>query len=174
MARNMFALKGVFGYLNPDLLKLNFNMKSFVLFILLTLGNFTFSQNEVTWSIAAYNIEKKQQKIRVISTIKDGWHLYSAKTPKSAGPIPISVDLDNSKFVKLKSAFVEKSQAIKKFDANFDSDVFIFEDEFHGELDVKVKKDTTLSITVTYMVCNEIMCLPPIDETLHIKLNMNE
>ena len=170
----MFALKGVFGYLNPDLLKLNFNMKSFVLYILLILGNFTFSQNEVTWSIAAKNIKKKQQKIEVIASIKEGWHLYSANTPKSAGPIPISVDLDKGKFVKLKSAFVEKSQAIKKFDANFDSDVFIFEDEFRGELEVKVKKDTTLSVTVTYMVCNEIMCLPPIDETLLIKLNINE
>ena len=170
----MFVLKEVFGYLNQDLLKLNFSMKSIVLFILLILGNYAFSQNEVTWSIAAKNIEKKQQKIEVIASIKEGWHLYSANTPKSAGPIPISVDLDKGKFVKLKSAFVEKSQAIKKFDANFDSDVFIFEHEFLGELYVKVKKDTTLSLTVTYMVCNEIMCLPPIDETLHIKLNMNE
>ena len=170
----MFVLKEVFGSQNPDLLKLNFSMKSIVLFILLILGDFAFSQNEVTWSATANNIEKKHQKIIVIASIKDGWHLYSAKTPKSAGPIPISVDLDNGKFVKLKSAFVEKSHAIKKFDANFDSDVFIFEDKFHGELEVKVKKDTSLSVTVTYMVCNEIMCLPPIDETLHIKLNTNE
>jgi hypothetical protein len=170
----MFVLKEVFGYLNLDLSKLNFSMKSIVLIILIILGNYAFSQNEVSWSIAANNIENDHQNIEVIASIKDGWHLYSVNTPKSAGPIPISVVLDKCKFVKLKSAFVEKSQAIQKFDANFDSDVFIFEDEFRGELEVKVKKDTTLSVTVTYMVCNEIMCLPPIDETLHIKLNINE
>ena len=79
-----------------------------------------------------------------------------------------------NRFVKIKVPFVEKTKAIKKFDANFDSDVYIFEDKFLGEFKVKSKKDTILSMSVTYMICNEVMCLPPIDETLSIKLDTNE
>ena len=131
-------------------------------------------QEHVHWQADIVDRNERYIPIQVSAKIEPGWHLYSAETPKEAGPIPIGFEIQKNRFVKLKMPFVEKTKAIKKFDANFDSDVFIFEDEFHGELDVKVKKDTTMSVTVTYMVCNEIMCLPPIDETLHIKLNMNE
>jgi thiol:disulfide interchange protein DsbD len=112
--------------------------------------------------------------IQVSAEIEPGWHLYSAETPKDAGPIPIGFEIQKNRFVKLKMPFVEKTKAIKKFDANFDSDVYIFEDKFLGEFKVKSKKDTILSMIVTYMICNEVMCLPPIDETLSIKLDTNE
>jgi hypothetical protein len=167
----MSVLKAVFGFQKIDLLKLNFKMKSYLLLGFFFLVQITFSQGEVNWSIKAHEGEKNRQSIEIFANIQPDWHLYSSETPKNAGPIPISVQVNKNKLIRVKSDFIEKSKAIKKFDANFDSDVFIFEDEFHGEFKVKVKKETFLSVTVTYMVCNEIMCLPPVDEILLIKLN---
>ena len=131
-------------------------------------------QEHVHWQADIIDRNERYITIQVSAEIEPGWHLYSAETPKDAGPIPIGFEIQKNRFVKLKMPFVEKTKAIKKFDANFDSDVYIFEDKFLGEFKVKTKKDTTLSMTVTYMICNEVMCLPPIDETLAIKLDTNE
>ena len=129
-------------------------MKSYLLLGFFFLVQITFSQDEVNWSIKAYQSEKNRQSVEIFANIQPDWHLYASQTPKNAGPIPISVQVNKNKLIRVKSDFIEKSKAIKKFDANFDSDVFIFEDEFHGELVVKLNKETILSVTVTYMVCN--------------------
>ena len=131
-------------------------------------------QENVQWQAEVSERNEKLISIQLTAEIEAGWHLYSAQTPKNAGPIPIGFEVQKNRFVKIKVPFVEKTKAIKKFDANFDSDVYIFEDKFLGEFKVKSKKDTILSMSVTYMVCNEVMCLPPIDETLSIKLDTNE
>jgi thiol:disulfide interchange protein DsbD len=131
-------------------------------------------QEHVHWWADVMEKNESLTPIRIFAEIEQGWHLYSAKTPKNAGPIPIHFEVQKNRSVKIKMPFVEKTKAIKKFDANFDSDVYIFEDEFLGEFKVKAKKDTILKMTVTYMMCNEVMCLPPIDEPLSIKLDTNE
>jgi hypothetical protein len=80
--------------------------------------------------------------IRIFAEIEQGWHLYSAKTPKNAGPIPIHFEVQKNRSVKIKMPFVEKTKAIKKFDANFDSDIE-FEDEeleFNEVLDILTRK----------------------------------
>tara|TARA_B100000900_G_scaffold354749_1_gene323619 strand:- start:554 stop:1003 length:450 start_codon:yes stop_codon:yes gene_type:complete len=131
-------------------------------------------QENVQWQAEVSDRNEKLVSIQITAEIEPGWHLYSAQTPKNAGPIPVGFEVQKNRFVKIKEPFVEKTKAIKKFDANFDSDVYIFEDKFQGEFKVKSKNDTILNMTVTYMICNEVMCLPPVDETLSIKLDTNE
>lgn len=138
------------------------------------MGATLFSQEKVKWSIQALPEPNNLTNIKIRAEIETGWHIYSIQTPENSGPIPISVVINKNRSLKIKGGFIEKSIAINKFDANFDSDVFIFEDKFLGELKVKVKKDTELTTVVTYMVCNEVMCLPPIDFKLSIKLHTNE
>ena len=149
-------------------------MRFLILSAFLTMGATLFSQEKVQWSIKAVKAQNNLTNIQIQAEIQSGWHVYSVKTPENSGPIPISFALNKNRAVKKKGDFMEKSEAIKKFDANFDSDVFIFEHKFLGELNVKVKKDTELITVVTYMVCNEVMCLPPIDHLLSIKLHTNE
>jgi len=131
-------------------------------------------QENVQWKAEVSGRNEKLLSIQITAEIEPGWHLYSAQTPKNAGPIPVGFEVQKNRFVKIKEPFVEKTKAIKKFDANFDSDVYIFEDKFQGEFKVKSKNDTILNMTVTYMICNEVMCLPPVDEILSIKLDTNE
>lgn len=138
------------------------------------IGSLVVCQENVQWQAEVSERNEKLISIQLTAEIEAGWHLYSAQTPKNAGPIPIGFEVQKNRFVKIKVPFVEKTKAIKKFDANFDSDVYIFEDKFLGEFKVKSKKDTILNMIVTYMICNEVMCLPPVDKTLSIKLNTNE
>ena len=152
----------------------NTRMKFLLQVYFCLLGFTVICQEHVHWQVELLDRKDNLIPIQVSAEIEPGWHLYSAQTPKNAGPIPIGFEVQKNRFVKIKVPFVEKTKAIKKFDANFDSDVYIFEDKFLGEFKVKSKKDTILSMTVTYMICNEVMCLPPIDETLSIKLDTNE
>jgi len=149
-------------------------MKFLIQIYFCLIGFLIVCQENVQWQAEVSDRNEKLVSIQITAEIEPGWHLYSAQTPKNAGPIPIAFEVQKNRLVKIKEPFVEKTKAIKKFDANFDSDVYIFEDKFLGEFKVKSKKDTILSMTVTYMICNEVMCLPPIDETLSIKLDTNE
>jgi len=127
-----------------------------------------FGQNHVTWELG---FDHERSIIQVKGEIEEGWHLYSSMTPIEAGPIPVEIETKKSKGFRAKDQFVEKYDAVKYFDVNFDSDVFIFEQNYLAEQNIKLKKNCSANITVTYMVCNEEMCLPPIDEVLSIKLN---
>ena len=149
-------------------------MKFLILIYFCLIGFLIVCQENVQWQAEVSDRNEKLVSIQIIAEIEPGWHLYSAQTPKNAGPIPVGFEVQKNRFVKIKVPFVEKTKAIKKFDANFDSDVYIFEDKFLGEFKVKSKKDTILNMTVTYMICNEVMCLPPVDKTLSIKLDTNE
>ena len=127
-----------------------------------------FGQNHVTWELG---FDYERSIIQVKGEIEEGWHLYSSMTPIEAGPIPVEIETKKSKGFRAKDQFVEKYDAVKYFDVNFVSDVFIFEQNYLAEQNIKLKKNCSANITVTYMVCNEEMCLPPIDEVLSIKLN---
>ena len=149
-------------------------MKFLIQIYFCLIGFLIVCQENVQWQAVVSDRNEKLVSIQITAEIEPGWHLYSAQTPKNAGPIPVGFEVQKNRFVKIKEPFVEKTKAIKKFDANFDSDVYIFEDKFQGEFKVKSKNDTILNMTVTYMICNEVMCLPPVDETLSIKLDTNE
>tara|TARA_B100001057_G_C22765452_1_gene917450 strand:- start:394 stop:843 length:450 start_codon:yes stop_codon:yes gene_type:complete len=149
-------------------------MKFLIQIYFCLIGFLIVCQENVQWQAEVSDRNEKLVSIQITAEIEPGWHLYSAQTPKNAGPIPVGFEVQKNRFVKIKEPFVEKTKAIKKFDANFDSDVYIFEDKFLGEFKVKSKNDTILNMTVTYMICNEVMCLPPVDETLSIKLDTNE
>jgi len=95
-------------------------------------------------------------------------------TPPEAGPIPVEIKTKKSRGFRIKGRFVEKYDAVKTFDANFDSDVFIFEENYLAEQQIKLKKNSLVNLTVTFMICNDERCLPPIDEILSIKLNSDD
>ena len=140
-----------------------------ILLSLLILGvSISYGQNKVKWVL---DFDKNRSTLQLKGEIENGWHLYSSMTPVEAGPIPVEIETKKSKGFRTKGEFVEKYDAVKYFDVNFDSDVFIFEQNYLAEQNIKLKKNCSANITVTYMVCNEEMCLPPIDEVLSIKLN---
>lgn len=143
-----------------------------ILLSLLILGvNISFGQNKVKWVL---DFDNNRSTLQLKGEIVQGWHLYSSMTPFDAGPIPVEIETKKSKGFRTKGEFVEKYDAVKYFDANFDSDVFIFEQNYLAEQQIKLKKNCAAIITVTYMICNDEMCLPPIDEELSIKLNTDD
>ena len=146
-------------------------MLKVLLSLLLLVASNSYGQNNVKWIL---DFDNNRKVLQLKGEIEQGWHLYSSMTPIEAGPIPVEIETKKSKGFKIKKGFVEKYDAVKTFDANFDSDVFIFEENYLAEQQIKLKKNSLVNLTVTFMICNDERCLPPIDEILSIKLNSDD
>ena len=147
-----------------------------IFFALLILGaSICFGQNHVTWELG---FDYEGSIIQVKGKLKkDG--IYTQCLLIRSGSNSCRNYYKKSKRFKTKGTFVEKYKASKIFDVNFDADVYIFEKNYLAEQQIKLKKNSSLNetiidTTITYMICNDERCLPPIDKKLSIKLNSDE
>jgi thiol:disulfide interchange protein DsbD len=144
-------------------------MRLSILFVLFTLLSFTgFSQKEISWNVT-YNSEN--QTIEFTASIAKGWHLYSQHIDDGAGPVPTSFTFNELNGVKLKGK-VEEPESIQKFDQTFEATLNFFEGKvtFIQQISKSTKNASTIKGTITYMLCNDTMCLPPVDVPFTIEI----
>jgi thiol:disulfide interchange protein DsbD len=123
-------------------------------------------QSKIQWDYS-YNAENNTVEIK--ATVAEGWHLYSQHVANDIGPVPTSFVFDANESLKL-IGIVTEPTPIQEYDENFEAMLDFFENEVVFSQRVAVKKDTILGGTVTYMLCNDTMCLPPVDEKFTIEL----
>ncbi len=119
-----------------------------------------------------FNYNEKTNQVEIVANIKDGWHLYSQHIKNDVGPIPTSITFKSSDDFQLIGA-VGEPQPIQKYDENFEATLDFFEHKVIFTQKVKAKKASVLEGSVTFMVCNETMCLPPVDKQFKISIPKN-
>ena len=138
-----------------------------ILYIAVLLSSFSSNaQQPVQWDFS-YN--QTNETVELTATIEDGWHIYSQHLKENAGPIPTSFEFNKNPLIKLKGK-TKEPVAVEKYDVNFESDLSYFEHNVSFTQKIRPKEATSISGTVTYMVCNETMCLPPVDVPFEVKL----
>jgi hypothetical protein len=125
------------------------------------------SQNHVKW---AFSFDSTNSNIVVKGTIDKGWHLYSQKTQPNSGPIPVTVSFEKKKGLKIIGSYTEDLVPHEIFDVNFDSQVYLFEDNYSAHQKIKLKSNVKLTGNINYMVCDDVQCLPPIDVPFSIQI----
>lgn len=135
-------------------------------FFLLIISSFGFSQTKIQWTYS-YNSELKTIEIQAV--IADGWHLYSQHVDNEIGPVPTSFSFENNDKIKLIGKVTEPAP-IQKYDENFEAMLDFFEGKVVFNQRISVKEPTVLKGVVTYMLCNDTMCLPPVDEEFTIEI----
>lgn len=128
-----------------------------------------FSQSKITW-VFGYN--EKSKTIEMKAQLAEGWHLYSQHIANDVGPVPTSFAFTENKSVKFIGR-VNEPQSIQMYDENFEAMLDFFEDEVIFRQRVSVKKSTIIEGTVTYMMCNNTQCLPPVNEKFSIQITVN-
>jgi len=144
-------------------------MRLSILSVLFTLLSLTgISQNEISWNVA-YNTEN--QTIEFTASIAKGWHLYSQHIADGAGPVATSFTFSELNGVKLKGK-VEEPESIRKFDQSFEATLNFFEGKvtFTQHISKTTKNSSTITGSITYMLCNDTMCLPPVDVPFTIEI----
>ena len=101
------------------------------------------------------------------ASIAEGWHLYSQFISNDIGPIPTSFNFTENEFVSI-SGKVSEPKAIQEYDENFEATL-----DFFKEKVTFTQKALAKQTTVEYMVCNETMCLPPIDQKFTVEIKAN-
>lgn len=127
------------------------------------------SQDVVQWDFS-YNPETKSVEMK--ATIEEGWHLYSQYVDNEVGPVPTSFTFQSSDFYELKGKVAEP-KPIQRYDETFGANLDFFENEVVFSQKVKVNKASVLEGSVVFMVCNDTMCLPPVDKTFKIDIPQN-
>jgi thiol:disulfide interchange protein DsbD len=85
------------------------------------------------------------------------------------GPVPTSFVFEPNDAVKFIGK-VNEPQPIQKYDENFEAMLDFFEGKVLFTQRLSVKQNTIITGTLTYMLCNDVMCLPPVDEKFKITI----
>lgn len=128
---------------------------------------FLWSQNHVYW-LTEWDAEIKA--VTIDATIDRSWHMYSPLTDPNLGPIPVTFTWEKNKNAKPIDEFVFSSKTISHYDPNFEGNVYTWENKMFGYQRFKIKKPTTIKGKVSYMVCDETKCLPPIEVEISVIL----
>lgn len=131
----------------------------------------SFGQEKVEWT---YSYDSETETIIISAEIEEGWHLYSQHIDESLGPIPTVFKFEEDKtFFKLIGKTLEPTP-ITEYDPNFEGDLSFFEGSVEFIQKLRVKASGEVRGTITFMVCNEEMCLPPVDIDFNIMINKHE
>lgn len=140
--------------------------KLFFLLLVLSTSFSVFSQEKVKWSFS-YN--SKLNQIELTADITDGWHMYSQHLNNDIGPVPTSFSFNDVSKQQLKGEVIEP-KPVQEYDPNFEANLDFFKHKVVFVQKLKKGAKGKVEGTITYMVCNETMCLPPTDVPFSIEI----
>lgn len=135
------------------------------IFLFLILSS-SFAQTEISWEFG-FDAEKSQ--MTAAASLGEGWHLYSTQKSTELGPVPTAFEFEETSGVSFVGTIQEPDPTVA-FDANFNETLYYFEKHVEFVQDLKVTSAKEIHGTVTYMVCNDEMCMPPVDVKFTIEL----
>ncbi len=132
-------------------------MKKICLYLLILLAATVQAQiyEPVQWSAKTIVLTDSTAQVSLTATIEAGWHLYATELPEG-GPRPTTFTLTGAQAL---TPMVADRQAITTYDENFMMDLAFYEGKVTFTQEVLVQDKA--SIEVSYMVCDDVNCLPP-------------
>ena len=124
------------------------------------------AQEHISWT-AKY--DDVTHKAILTANLSKGWHIYSQTTDEAVGPVSTQFELKENKDLIVESPMIEPTP-IDAYDTNFEGNVKYFEKQVSFEQKIKSKRTTEATYIVTYMICNEEMCLPPVNEIINLMI----
>jgi len=135
----------------------------------MTLTTLSYAQNKdldpIKWSFDSNQVGPEEYELIFRADFNSPWVVYS-KDNGGDGPIPTSIHF-TSKNVEIIGEAIEIGQKVKKQDELFGMSVINFEASKPFITKQKVKiNDLSVPVKgyVTFMTCNNEVCLPPKDE----------
>jgi hypothetical protein len=117
--------------------------------------------NPVKWTWSATKIADKTYEIHLTATIDGNWHMYAQDAGE--GPEPTTINFTANPLLVFDGKAKEIGKMEKSYDKNFKSVSKYYEKKVDFVQKVKVRSSvaTVVKGTVSFMVCNDRLCLPP-------------
>jgi thiol:disulfide interchange protein len=156
---------------------IKFNKILLLFTVLIFLSSSIFAQifKPVKWTFKTKRISDNESELVFEAKIEKGWHLYSQFLPSDQGPVATTFNFERNSSYELLGK-VKEGKAIKKYDQNFEIDVYYFKDQATFTQKVKVSSIKSFRVGgyVTFMVCDDQRCLPPEDVTFSFDVEGNK
>lgn len=150
-------------------------MKTILTSILFLFSVFVFPQvhDPVKWETSVVRISPDTAEVTVNATIEDRWHIYSQSQTVENGPVATSFSFKPDKSYTLAGATKEGQPITKKEPAFDNMNVLYFEKSasFVQKIATQNGNRFKLEVEVTFMACNDEMCLPPTTQEFTIDIN---
>jgi hypothetical protein len=126
----------------------------------------------IEWKYAVKQTSGKTYEIHLSAKLDEPWHIYSQTQPKGAINIPVSFDFAPNPLITLigKPKEVGKMQKVKDKITGITANEYTNKVDFVQEIKLKAAVRTNLKGTISFQVCNEEMCLPPMTETINLSI----
>ncbi|XOV67645.1 MAG: protein-disulfide reductase DsbD domain-containing protein [Fluviicola sp.] len=124
------------------------------------------AQEYVSWEVS---YEADASEIYVAASIEEGWHLYSTEKVSEMGPVPTEIVFEETEGMNVQGKLKEPKPKVS-YDPNFGETLYYFEEFVQFSQSVTVNGAESVNGTITYMVCNDEMCMPPVDYKFTIEL----
>lgn len=147
-------------------------MKQLIVFLATWLIAFTAAaQNRVKLDYSAKKIADKTYELHITATIDDDWHLYSQQSDEKGGR-PAAISFTNNPLATLSGGVKEVGRLKSRFEELFGVTVKYYEKKVDFVQVVKLKADvkTNVTGTISYMICSDRECMPPISKKFSFAL----
>lgn len=138
----------------------------FILLFIAVLTNPALCQvyQPVSWSFSSEELSDGKIELAMKASIESGWHVYAMELPSDEGPIPTSFSFENSSDFSLQGK-VKEGKFKTSYDPNFAMELNYFDNSATFTQKIKRLNDNAFKAKgmLTFMVCNDKMCLPPED-----------
>ncbi len=125
----------------------------------------------VSWSYDVKYTSNNEAELLLTATIESGWHVYALNLPSDEGPIPTSFRFTpNAAYTA--NGKVKQGKFKTEYDPNFGMDLNFFDKKatFTQAIKRLSASDFKVDGELTFMVCNDEMCLPPEDVAFSIEV----
>ncbi|MCH2023380.1 MAG: thioredoxin family protein [Saprospiraceae bacterium] len=125
----------------------------------------TSPKNPVSWTINFNKVSDKEVDLVATATIAEGWYVYSQTLESDDGPVPTSINYEDSANIEwgtnLESATVPENK-LKMLDEVFEMELTKFKHDFTITQRLKIKDlDKPVTGFLEYMTCDATKCMPP-------------
>ncbi len=135
-----------------------------ILFLLLGISLSGIAQvyDPVDFSFTVKRLPNNEAELQMRATIEEGWHVYSLIIPKESMVLPTEISFEKSPNYQLIGA-VKEPKPINEYDKNAGEKLRFHEKEvtFTQRIRIISEKDFSVKGELSFMVCNDKMCLPP-------------
>lgn len=151
---------------------LKFSVAVFFAFSFFISGSSAQIISGATWKFTIEQTDSKEAVLVMTGTIKEKFHIYSQFLSTNDGPIPTTFEFIPNKNYELIEK-VNEGNAEEIYDEAFQMKLKIFEKTavFKQKIKIISKVKFTLDGKLTFMACDNRMCLPPEDVPFSFALN---
>lgn len=129
------------------------------------------SSKQVNWTYTVKKIADKTYEVHMTAAVSGKWHIYSQNAGVE-GPLPTGFTFTKNPLLTVEGNPKEVGKMIKKREDVWGGDVNFYEKSVDFVQVVKVKGNvkTSLAGKVSFMVCNDNLCLAPSDVDFSVNI----